>query len=136
MPHGIISIAAPFTNQFLQSSQRLSASEIAIAREFIAIGEHCLSYVDATITRAGSGIEVDGLTQQREDILEQVLEHKNAVRCIRRLPPEIISKFLVFALPYVDPDDFGETPWHLGHVCRYWRDVALASPGLWTDIVI
>ncbi|KAF7362753.1 hypothetical protein MVEN_00624800 [Mycena venus] len=136
MPPRMLTIRPPFTEEFLQSSQRLSASEIAIATEFISLGEHCISYMDAAITRAGSQEELYELTQQRKDMVQQVLQHKNAIRCLRRLPFEIVSKFLVFALPYVEPDDFGETPWYLGHICRYWRDVALASPSLWSDIVI
>ncbi|KAJ7896146.1 hypothetical protein B0H13DRAFT_2276160 [Mycena leptocephala] len=136
MPNGIISIRSPFTKELLQSSQRLSASEFDIATQFISIGQQCISYVDAAIARAHSGVELDDLARQREDIVEQVLQHKNAVRSMRRLPPEIVSKFLALTLPYVEDDDFGKTPWHLGHICQYWRDTALASPSLWSDIVI
>ncbi|KAJ7765272.1 hypothetical protein B0H16DRAFT_1454436 [Mycena metata] len=39
-------------------------------------------------------------------------------------------------MPHIEPDDFGKTPWYLAHICRYWRDVALATPFLWTEILI
>ncbi|KAJ6534858.1 hypothetical protein B0H19DRAFT_1271542 [Mycena capillaripes] len=105
MPSGVISIRSPFSQEFLRSSQRLSASEFDLATQFISIGQQCVSYVDSAIARANSGAELNGLKQQRKDILEQA-------------------------------DDFGQTPWHLGHICQYWRDTVLATPGLWSDIVI
>jgi hypothetical protein len=95
--------------ELLQSSQRLSASKIAIAGQFLSAGEHCLSYVDAEIARCSPGVELDKLTQQREVITQQVLQHKNMIWCIHCLPPEIISKFLAFTLPYAEPDSFRET---------------------------
>ncbi|KAF8214837.1 hypothetical protein K438DRAFT_1802229 [Mycena galopus ATCC 62051] len=132
----VFSIRPPLTKDVLQSSQRLSAAEIALATHFISIAEQELSDVERAIDRASPGVEWDELTHQREDIAQQILQHKNAIRCIRRLPPEIVSEFLALTLPYVEPNDFGETPWYLGHICQYWRDVALASANLWSDIVI
>ncbi|KAJ7263596.1 hypothetical protein B0H12DRAFT_281727 [Mycena haematopus] len=117
MAEGMISNPLPLTKHVLQSSQRLSAAEIATATEFISVGEHHISDVDAAIARTDHEVELDDLMQQRATIVEQVLQHKIAIRSIRRLPPEI-------------------PPWHLGHICQYWRDVALASPDFWSDIVI
>ncbi|KAF7350617.1 hypothetical protein MSAN_01621800 [Mycena sanguinolenta] len=136
----MISIRPPFTPQFLQSKlqsgQRLSAEEIAIATEFISVAEHCISYVDASISRTGPGIELDELKQERANIIQQIARHKNAICTIRRIPPEIISKFLVLSVPQLDIDDFGQPPWHLGHICGDWREIALETPSLWSDIVV
>ncbi|KAJ6493338.1 hypothetical protein C8R45DRAFT_989496 [Mycena sanguinolenta] len=138
--HVMISIRPPFTPQFLQlrvqSGQRLSAEEIAIATEFISVAEHCISYVDAFIARTGPGIELDELAQERANIIQQIARHKNAICTIRRIPPEIISQFLILSVPHVDIDDFGQPPWHLGHICGDWREIALTTPSLWSDIVI
>ncbi|KAJ7089624.1 hypothetical protein C8R44DRAFT_641309, partial [Mycena epipterygia] len=136
MAHELIPTPPPLTEQVLQSSQRLSASEIANATEFISAGEHCISDLDAAISRAGSGEVLDALTQQRDNIVQQVRQHTNAIRCRRRLPPEIVSKFLASYLLSTAPDVFNETPWYLGHICQYWRDVALTTPSLWCDVLI
>ncbi|KAJ7185281.1 hypothetical protein C8R46DRAFT_1059977 [Mycena filopes] len=114
------SIRSPFAKEFLDSSLRLSPFEIDMAKAIISTGERRLSELDA----------------EREQILSIVQQHQRAIRPIRRLPPEIVAKFLTLAVPYVEPDDFGKTPWYLGHICQYWRDVAVATPTLWSDIVL
>ncbi|KAK7052167.1 F-box domain-containing protein [Favolaschia claudopus] len=50
------------------------------------------------------------------------------------LPNEIVAEiFLQFLPPY--PAVFGKnTPTHLTHICRQWRDVALSTPALWRAI--
>ncbi|KAJ7209220.1 hypothetical protein GGX14DRAFT_632450, partial [Mycena pura] len=124
----------PLSEKILQSSYRLSPSEIGIATEIVSEGERQIADLDVAIARAR--IELEQLTQQREVVRKQVLEHRQAIRPVRRLPPEIVSKLLVSALPDTPHDDFADTPWYLGHICRYWRDVALAEPALWLDIFI
>ncbi|KAJ7660180.1 hypothetical protein DFH06DRAFT_1130082 [Mycena polygramma] len=122
------------SEEFLESSQRLSPGELAVANEVISAGERRISDIDASIARVRA--ELDKLTMQREANLEQVLQYKKATRPMRRLPPEIVSQFLAATLPDLDPDDLGQTPWQLGHVCSYWRAVALATPILWRDVII
>ncbi|KAJ7477659.1 hypothetical protein FB451DRAFT_191928 [Mycena latifolia] len=136
MAHELIPTPPPWMEQVLQSSQPLSASEIANATELISAGEQCISDLDAAIYRARSGEVLDVLAQQRENIVQQVRQHSNAIRCIRRLPPEIVSRFLAPYLLSTAPDVFNEPPWHLGHICQYWRDVALTTPSLWCDVLI
>ncbi|KAJ7761254.1 hypothetical protein DFH07DRAFT_425026 [Mycena maculata] len=121
------SIRSPFSKKFLEGGNRLSEHEMRIAAKVVDEGERLLLNLDAAM---------DKLAQQREAVREQVLQHKNAIRAFRRLPPEIISKILLSALPFRDPDDTADTPWYLGHICQYWREVALGIPNLWTDIVI
>ncbi|KAJ7443323.1 hypothetical protein B0H11DRAFT_2345157 [Mycena galericulata] len=62
---------------------------------------------------------------------------------MRRIPPEILSHIFEFTLPTiqearaVDWDTALESsPWVLGQISRRWRAVALASPTLWTTIMI
>ncbi|KAJ6451819.1 hypothetical protein C8R47DRAFT_290965 [Mycena vitilis] len=127
-------IRSPFTKEFLESSQRLSPAELAVANEVISVTERRISDLDVAITRVTA--ELEKLTVQRGANVEQVLRYKKATRPLRRLPPEIVSQFLTYTLPDLDPDDLGQTPWQLGHVCSYWRAVALATPILWRDIII
>ncbi|KAJ6533413.1 hypothetical protein DFH09DRAFT_1092453 [Mycena vulgaris] len=86
------------------------------------------------------------ITEMRMNLLRLEREELHATRymerCefalapIRRIPPEILS--LIF-LCYTDV--LGETSecldvkkgvWILGHICGYWRSIALSTPDLWT----
>ena len=75
---------------------------------------------------------------------------------INSLPPEILAHILLYTQTYnlhfdtewaSEMDDydyehtvllpgFESTSLVLGQVCRYWRQVALNSPRLWTEIVV
>ena len=75
---------------------------------------------------------------------EFICKHQSLVSPLRYFPPELIAEILLFAAPY---ERFFETElevtvWEpdyqyilgLSQVSRYWRKVALATPGLWTSI--
>lgn len=49
---------------------------------------------------------------------------------IRRVPPEIIVDIFLQCLD----TNHKSPPWYLSHVCRYWRDLALRTPQLWTRV--
>ncbi|KAJ6617682.1 hypothetical protein B0H10DRAFT_2032516 [Mycena sp. CBHHK59/15] len=127
-------LRSPFSKEFLDSSRRLSPAEIGIAEEIVASGERIIADLDGAIARVRA--ELEQLIQQRDETDKQVVQHKYSLRPMRRLPPEIISKIFVSTLPYMDPDEPGDIPWYLSHICRYWRDVALGLPALWSDIFI
>ncbi|EKM75567.1 hypothetical protein AGABI1DRAFT_132106 [Agaricus bisporus var. burnettii JB137-S8] len=60
-----------------------------------------------------------------------VREHRKLLSSwTRRVPPEIL--ILIF-LHCLDPVRLSP-PWYLSHICRYWRELALHTPQLWTRI--
>ncbi|KAJ7923874.1 hypothetical protein B0H13DRAFT_2316041 [Mycena leptocephala] len=73
-----------------------SADDMCISAQIVAGGERMLLTFDTAMDR---------VARQREVVRAQVTLHKNAIRALRRLPPEIISKILVSALPNADPDE-------------------------------
>ncbi|KAJ7862290.1 hypothetical protein B0H13DRAFT_1900181 [Mycena leptocephala] len=73
-----------------------SADEMCISAQIVAGGERMLLTFDTA---------TDRVARQREVVRAQVTLHKNAIRALRRLPPEIISEILVSALPNADPDE-------------------------------
>ncbi|KAJ7035656.1 hypothetical protein C8F04DRAFT_1394743 [Mycena alexandri] len=55
------------------------------------------------------------------------------------LPPELTSEIFLHCLPdteFIRPDDALNAPLLLCHICRQWRRVALATPGLWASLFI
>lgn len=78
---------------------------------------------------------------------------QNTIRPISRLPPEILLEIFSLVVAEWQPEllwdhqrvsaAFG-TPIHIpsytwlliAHVCRYWRDIAVQSPKLWTTVII
>ncbi|KAJ7479701.1 hypothetical protein FB451DRAFT_1448924 [Mycena latifolia] len=52
------------------------------------------------------------------------------------LPNEIISEIFVQYLYQSHSIGTGKSPFFLGHICRAWREVALDTPFLWTDIEV
>ncbi|KAJ6496794.1 hypothetical protein DFH09DRAFT_853496, partial [Mycena vulgaris] len=54
------------------------------------------------------------------------------------LPPEVICEIFLHCLPdteYVEPDS-SSAPLLMCWICRQWRDIALATPGLWASLYL
>jgi hypothetical protein len=56
---------------------------------------------------------------------------------VRFLPPELLGEIFRYCLPQ-DYDESGARKAVMlpSHVCKRWRDVALSTPALWTNIVL
>jgi hypothetical protein len=56
---------------------------------------------------------------------------------VRFLPPELLGEIFRYCLPQ-DYDELGAHKAVMlpSHVCKRWRDVALSTPALWTNIVL
>ena len=56
---------------------------------------------------------------------------------IRRLPPELLGEIFCYCLPHdYDKNGAHKAVMLPSHVCSHWRDVALSTPTLWTNIVL
>ena len=60
---------------------------------------------------------------------------RNDFSLIGRLPPEILSHIFSFHAIQNQPNPPGLGWITVTHVCRRWRQVALADPGLWSTVV-
>ncbi|KAJ7633189.1 hypothetical protein FB45DRAFT_745939 [Roridomyces roridus] len=77
---------------------------------------------------------MDPLLAEREKCSQTVADFKYPVLT---LPPEITSEiFLQFLPSYPErPNVIGpQSPPFLLQICRQWRDVALATPALWSTV--
>ncbi|KAJ7757561.1 hypothetical protein B0H16DRAFT_1823897 [Mycena metata] len=58
-------------------------------------------------------------------------------RPILALPPEILAEIFVYCLPeYSGSPDPQDAPYLLCHVCRYFTEVAVSTPRLWSSLCV
>ncbi|KAJ7940219.1 hypothetical protein B0H13DRAFT_1574363, partial [Mycena leptocephala] len=78
------------------------------------------------------------LVEEEYMLLAEMKQFKAIISPIRRLPPEIIGEIFRYFAPALSSHHHSwgmkmraEIPWHLGQVCRYWRNVAFSMRSLW-----
>ncbi|KAK0479835.1 hypothetical protein EDD18DRAFT_1364099 [Armillaria luteobubalina] len=78
------------------------------------------------------------LTNDRNQALENQANAQKILSPSRRLPAELLTDIFIRCSSLRDrsdsPLDPGAFPWTLSHVCRKWREVAIATPELWSSI--
>ncbi|KAJ6479534.1 hypothetical protein C8R47DRAFT_1137166 [Mycena vitilis] len=52
------------------------------------------------------------------------------------MPPEILGEIFILMLPKTSAAVWSNIPWLLTHICRDWRQVAIATPALWARVVV
>ncbi|KAJ7056423.1 hypothetical protein C8F01DRAFT_1365665 [Mycena amicta] len=77
------------------------------------------------------------LEEQIGKLGETLRKYRALFAPVKRVPPELVSHILRYALP----DDYVSgsrecVPWSLGHICRSWRVTALADSFLWSFIAV
>ncbi|KDR77069.1 hypothetical protein GALMADRAFT_246253 [Galerina marginata CBS 339.88] len=84
------------------------------------------------------GIELRRIQSLSDEISREVEEHRALVSPLRHLPTDILQEIFVSCLPATHNSTMcnDEAPTLLTHVCRAWRDIALATPQLWQSIHI
>ncbi|KAI0344843.1 hypothetical protein BDW22DRAFT_1355010, partial [Trametopsis cervina] len=101
--------------------------------------------IDWLILSLHKGLNADAynfLAERVNNLLLAVRSIQNRLSPINCLPVEILAIIFTFLMPsYIDLQsnrlDVRLHEWHKPSlVCRYWRQISLATPGLWTDFVI
>jgi hypothetical protein len=78
------------------------------------------------------------LVEQEDRIFQSMTLHERLASTLWRLPPEVLSHIFMYCLPeeqYLSPAP-RLAPMLLTRICRRWRDVALATPGLWCRLFV
>ncbi|KAJ6531250.1 hypothetical protein B0H19DRAFT_905164, partial [Mycena capillaripes] len=107
-----------------------------------------LSRLKAEISETHSIVRAkrNSLITEEYALLNEMRRYKGVISPIRRLPPEIIGAIFLYLAPVLgsnhqlrrrgplelDRVPRVRIPWHLGHICRYWRAVALSTRSLWS----
>ncbi|KAJ7715835.1 hypothetical protein B0H16DRAFT_263173 [Mycena metata] len=136
-------LVPPETQSLLTSNDPPLETQIQTIEDFILAGSTRLAALDDQIEsqRACSTATV-GLITERDALDQSVREHNAVLSPIRRIPTEILFHIFLLTLPHTKrvPGVMGRKqnipapPWRLGHVCKHWRDCALAYRRLWSTI--
>ncbi|KAJ7123481.1 hypothetical protein C8R44DRAFT_875672 [Mycena epipterygia] len=81
---------------------------------------------------------MEELVAERDQRQECVRRHASVVSLVRRVPQELICEILALTpcTRRIGSISISCPPWRLGHICRSWRNWALADPFLWRSIEI
>ncbi|KAJ7483434.1 hypothetical protein FB451DRAFT_106429 [Mycena latifolia] len=99
-----------------------------------------LAKIDDEIARLRDRLE--RLEEERASLSVFHLKNLAVLSPLRRMPAEVLCEIFSFTLPSPsEAEDWGrfdvkKSPWILGHICSHWRVIALASPSLWSLVVI
>lgn len=89
--------------------------------------------MDKELARLRASIVV--LSNQRMELQKYVRHAQSLLSPIRRLPPDIMSRILVYCCPSNDFARNINIPGTLvGSVCKHWRDLTLAMPEIWSTV--
>jgi len=78
--------------------------------------------------------DVCGLELQLARKRSEMISLTNSLAPVSSLPPEVLAEIFIAGRHITSP--FLPFPLLVSHVHRHWREVALQSPGLWTNIYI
>ncbi|KAK7023698.1 hypothetical protein VNI00_016586 [Paramarasmius palmivorus] len=67
---------------------------------------------------------------------KEKMEYPTPKASINILPVELLTEIFKQSRNEFATSLFTDTPWNLALVCRKWREIAFATPDLWTSIII
>ncbi|KAK0491714.1 hypothetical protein EDD18DRAFT_1080494, partial [Armillaria luteobubalina] len=95
-----------------------------------------IAQLDSLIHTTTSLLEY--LTKDRSQAIANQRDAKQILSPSRRLPLEVLTEIFIqcwlFCGRMGPPLNPHAAPWKLTHVCRKWREVALATPKIWSNI--
>ena len=112
----------------LRSNRMLSSSEEAVIRSSYWATDSSISQLE---------FQMRDLLLRRNALCNHRQMLATLLSPIRRLPPELLSEIFHNCLPQnYDGEAAHKAVMLPSHVCQHWRDVALSTPTLWTNIVL
>ncbi|KAJ7091705.1 hypothetical protein C8R43DRAFT_1049968 [Mycena crocata] len=104
--------------------------EVVAARRIVTDGREKVAEIKAQIAT---------LLAEQKRVEEYVADHERILYSINKFPPEILSRIFLFTLTplktshtlYELSKTGSESPWLLGRVCGFWREVALSTQAIW-----
>ncbi|KDR85147.1 hypothetical protein GALMADRAFT_260847 [Galerina marginata CBS 339.88] len=91
-----------------------------------------LQLVNDNMNMQDAFLIIDKEVSKHENEIVTLWKRRNTFAPVSRLPPEMLCRIFYFA-----SQDLERGPLHwikVSHVCHEWRDVAVNSPSLWTNL--
>ncbi|KAJ7631816.1 hypothetical protein B0H17DRAFT_1282971 [Mycena rosella] len=126
----------PALHPLLVTNGLPTESESPTIQDFIATAKQLLASLDTKI--AAVACTMDTLVNERAAVAEDIRSHMAVVSpfVVRRIPTEILCRILSMALRPLAHTQCPEVPWHLGHICKRWREIAVDLRCLWSSFGI
>ncbi|KAK0207279.1 hypothetical protein IW262DRAFT_1420758 [Armillaria fumosa] len=120
----------------LRTNDPPTAFERKSLEETLSAGPDRIAQLDSFIYATTSLLVY--LTKDRSQAIANQSDAKKILSPSRRLPPEVLTEIFIQCWsfcgrmgPTLNPR---AVPWKLTHVCRKWREVAIATPKIWSII--
>ncbi|KAJ7112107.1 hypothetical protein C8R44DRAFT_985125 [Mycena epipterygia] len=130
---------APIDLSHLLISNDPLDAQIPFIQQIITLTQLRVDALNARIDALTSSAIMDQLLLECDKAAELVVQCSGVLSPIRRVPPELICEIFSWTSPCtrnIGKNTVAHPPWHLGHICRSWRDTALVYPPLWNSINI
>jgi len=124
-------------SQLLASNDSPLFSHIPSIRQTVTFSRLRVDALDAQIDALRATMEQ--LIEERDETAERVEQYTAILSPVRRVPAELICEIFSWTSPRprkIGENSVAQPPWHLGHICRSWRDTALGNTLLWNSISI
>ena len=137
------STSSPTPNLFLTNSPA-SEAEKSLIRQRIKLARDERRTTEASLFSTESTNAKNKLQNQLKSLDNFIHDHEALLSSIRDLPPELLAHIFLWSTSWVRKFETDlcveileprpKFILSLSQVCRYWREIALATPGMWTSI--
>ncbi|KAJ7609493.1 hypothetical protein FB45DRAFT_1126839 [Roridomyces roridus] len=109
--------------------------EISLIRGLLSEAQTRLETIQAQNSDLLNDASEDLLTEL-EDVVHFIRSHTGILGASRRVPAELVAEIFSHMTESrrVGKAAVPSPPWCLGHICQFWRAVALSVPSLWNSI--
>ncbi|KAF9255266.1 hypothetical protein L218DRAFT_884536, partial [Marasmius fiardii PR-910] len=114
----------------------ISSSERSIISQFLNDAEKELKEYQTEINRLNATIL--SLENKRDRLRSRITNYRSLLSPIHRLPPEILTNILAYGCGATEHLVYMVLPSVVSFsmVCGRWRELALSTPSLWSNIAI
>ncbi|KAJ6485564.1 hypothetical protein C8R45DRAFT_276122 [Mycena sanguinolenta] len=117
-------------------------SDAVFVQSVVSKTDPRLAYLENEISKIRD--QLKQLEDEHHSLIIYRTRNKAILSPVRRIPTEILGGIFRWTLPPIRDDsnldrsrfDFRNSPWLLTHISTRWRAISIATPSLWSRIVI